>query len=159
MSLLVLVLVCTQGLEIVSSTSNLVQNLQLSVYRAVFYSLLKIILENKNSMPAQFSPKVDPAGNTIQGIKFNSPYQVKFSSSVTYMPQPQAHGGSVLSNLICTCKTTLTSPFGLLRRWACLTCRTFMALNLHWVAYSLLPFTASTPEIWCDWAPVLASPL
>jgi hypothetical protein len=30
-------------------------------------------LKYKNSMPGQFRPKVDPAGNTIQGIKFNSP--------------------------------------------------------------------------------------
>jgi hypothetical protein len=30
-------------------------------------------LKYENSMPGQFRPKVDPAGNTIQGIKFNSP--------------------------------------------------------------------------------------
>jgi hypothetical protein len=31
------------------------------------------VLKYENSMPGQFRLKVDPAGNTIQGIKFNSP--------------------------------------------------------------------------------------
>jgi hypothetical protein len=33
-------------------------------------------------MPGQYSPKVDPAGNTIKGIKFNSPKTIDFAQKI-----------------------------------------------------------------------------